>query len=59
MEYKIEAISQVWSSKGLTKKATAMANDLSLEGWRLTKMEKGWSGGLFATLYLVFERERR
>jgi len=38
-------------------KANTKANELAKEGWVLSKMEKGFSGSLFATLYLVFERK--
>ena len=56
MEYKFEAIGQIWTTKRLTEKATLKANELSRDGWRLIKVNKGWSGFFFSTLYLVFER---
>jgi hypothetical protein len=57
MEYKIEAFGQVWSAQGLCEKATARANDLSRDGWRIVRFEKGWSGFWFSSLYVVFERQ--
>jgi len=58
MEYKIEAFSQIWTTRGLCEKATARANDLCRDGWRIAKFEKGWSNILFSTLYIVFERQQ-
>lgn len=59
MEYKIEAFSQVWSAQGLCEKATRRTNELAREGWRVSKMQQGWSTTLFSTLYIIFEREMR
>jgi len=59
MEYKIEAFSQWWTLKRQTKRATLKSNELAGEGWRLIKMEHGWSGFLAPTIYLAFERERK
>ena len=56
MEYRFEAVSQVWKTKGMLEKANLLANELSSEGWRLKDMRQGWSGVMFCTLYLCFER---
>jgi hypothetical protein len=57
MEYKFIAVSQIWSTDGMLDKVNAKANELAKEGWVLSKMEKGFSGFFFATLYLAFERK--
>ena len=59
MEYKIEAVSK-WNLGRLTEMATAKANELARDGWKLEKMRNGWKGySLTPTIYLVFERDRK
>lgn len=58
VEYKIEAFSQFWRSSELCEKAANRANELSADGWRIAKVEQGWSTFMVSTLYVVFERER-
>ena len=57
MEYKFIAVSQIWATGGMLNRANAKANELARDGWVLSKMEKGFSGFLFATLYLAFEHK--
>ena len=57
VEYNFERFSQLWTSKGMCQQATARANELAKDGWRVAKIQQGWSGFFFSTLFVLFERE--
>ena len=59
VEYNFERFSQLWTSKGMCQQASARANELAKYGWRVAKIQQGWSGFFFSTLFVLFERESK
>ena len=41
----------------MCEQATPLANVLARSGWRVAKIQQGWSGFFFSTLFVLFERE--
>jgi len=54
-KYKILAVSQIFTQKGLINKANEQLNKYAEQGWEVVEMRKGWSGLFFSSLYFLLE----